>query len=99
MGNCFSAPEQQEALPTGRGKALKITDHVLQAEDDVRKYYTFDKVLGKGNFGVVHQVRFRVFLISHTLISLTVVNDMFLDTDFREILETAILFREDYKVS
>lgn len=40
---------------------MKITDLVLQAEDDVRKYYTFDKVLGKGNFGVVHQVRHKVF--------------------------------------
>lgn len=57
MGNCFSSAPAAEPLPVGRGKALKITDVVLQPEDDVRKYYTFDKILGKGNFGVVHQVR------------------------------------------
>uniref|UniRef100_A0A7S2QUB8 Calcium-dependent protein kinase n=1 Tax=Chlamydomonas chlamydogama TaxID=225041 RepID=A0A7S2QUB8_9CHLO len=37
------------------GKSLNL-GHVLEQTGDVRDYYTFDKVLGKGNFGVVHLV-------------------------------------------
>lgn len=41
-------------MPAGY-KALKV-QQVVQQSGDVRDFYTFDKQLGKGNFGIVHLV-------------------------------------------
>ncbi|KAG2428086.1 hypothetical protein HYH02_014477 [Chlamydomonas schloesseri] len=51
MGNCSS---QDSTVPAGY-KALKV-QNVVQQSGDVRDFYTFDKQLGKGNFGIVHLV-------------------------------------------
>lgn len=51
MGICQSS---DGAMPEGY-KALKVQSLVQQA-GDVREFYTFDKQLGKGNFGIVHLV-------------------------------------------
>ncbi len=51
MGMCQSS---DGAMPEGY-KALKVQSLVQQA-GDVREFYTFDKQLGKGNFGIVHLV-------------------------------------------
>lgn len=51
MGACGS---KNDAVPAGY-KALKVSSVVAQTTD-VRDVYTFDKQLGKGNFGVVHLV-------------------------------------------
>lgn len=37
------------------GKKVNVS-HILEQAGDVREFYTFDRVLGKGNFGVVHLV-------------------------------------------
>jgi serine/threonine protein kinase len=37
-------------------RTLDLSGTILEQPGDVRDYYTFDKVLGKGNFGVVHLV-------------------------------------------
>lgn len=59
MGVCCSTEAQTVPHPAGgkapEGKTLKV-GHILENSGDVREYYTFDKVLGKGNFGVVHLV-------------------------------------------
>lgn len=37
-------------------RTLDLSGTILEQAGDVRDFYTFDKVLGKGNFGVVHLV-------------------------------------------
>ena len=37
-------------------KTIDLSGTILEKPGDVRDYYTFDKVLGKGSFGVVHLV-------------------------------------------
>ncbi|PNH11143.1 Calcium-dependent protein kinase 17 [Tetrabaena socialis] len=49
MGACGST---ENAVPP----AHKALQSVVQTGGDVRDYYTFDKQLGKGNFGIVHLV-------------------------------------------
>mmetsp|Transcript_12291 Transcript_12291/g.22016 ORF Transcript_12291/g.22016 Transcript_12291/m.22016 type:complete len:507 (-) Transcript_12291:2527-4047(-) len=51
MGVCCS---KEDHVPPGY-KALKVSS-VVESLSDVRKDYNFDKILGKGNFGVVHLV-------------------------------------------
>ncbi len=51
MGSCAST---ENSVPEGY-KALKVQS-VVQQQGDVRDFYTFDKQLGKGNFGIVHLV-------------------------------------------
>lgn len=61
MGSCSSkdavasnnpSPEHIRSKP----KSAANTANILEKTGDVRDFYTFDKVLGKGNFGVVHLV-------------------------------------------
>jgi calcium-dependent protein kinase len=52
-----TAPAKLGAHKGGDGaRTLKLSNAILDKAGDVRDYYTFDKVLGKGNFGVVHLV-------------------------------------------
>eukprot|EP00798_Chlamydomonas_sp_ICE-L_P004948 gene4948-34724_t len=63
MGSCGSKSAVASHQPTATGGATKSkgktpadTSQILPKTGDVRDFYTFDKVLGKGNFGVVHLV-------------------------------------------
>jgi hypothetical protein len=49
-----SAAAAAGEVPEGY-KALKVQSVVASAHD-VKQLYTFDKLLGKGNFGIVHLV-------------------------------------------
>lgn len=49
-------PSRAKKTPRGDSMATSFKTNVLEHAGDVRDYYTFDKVLGKGNFGVVHLV-------------------------------------------
>ncbi len=64
MGICSSAEAASASTPAAhKGREASKTDKgavntnkILDSAGDVREVYTFDKVLGKGNFGVVHLV-------------------------------------------
>lgn len=51
-----SNKKQQEKYVGGK-RTIDLSGTILEKPGDVRDYYTFDKVLGKGSFGVVHLVQ------------------------------------------
>lgn len=58
MGCGSSSPASAATSPDAKGKqsAGEKQAKILDDATDVREHYNFDKVLGKGNFGVVHLV-------------------------------------------
>jgi hypothetical protein len=54
--NAATKPAKKKKMSKNDAKTLNLSDTILEKPGDVRDYYTFDKVLGKGSFGVVHLV-------------------------------------------
>lgn len=55
--NMASKPKKRKMGKNEEGsRTVDLGGSILEKPGDVRDYYTFDKVLGKGSFGIVHLV-------------------------------------------